>query len=101
MSDVDKLLALFTRRDVFNDDKFPNTCNRVRYFKDNEEGVSTMCKAVEEYGDRRAKAAEKLGKELGKKDALLTIAHNMKKENTSIEFIMKVTGLSKDEIEKM
>ncbi len=109
MSDVDRLLTLFTRRDIFYDERFPNISNRVKYLKKDEEGVTTMCKAVEEYGDRRAKAAEeeaeargiKIGEELGKKDALLETARNMKAKGFSIEDILGVTGLSIEELEKV
>ncbi len=97
MSDADRLLTLFIRRDIFYDEKFPHTSNRVKYFKENEEGVDTMCKAVEEYGDRRAKIAEARGK----KEALQKTARNMKVENAPTEFIMKVTGLSREEIENL
>ncbi len=58
MSDVDRLLMLFMERDVFYDERFPNLSNRVRYFKEDTEGVGIMCKAVEEYAERRCKVVE-------------------------------------------
>ena len=40
---------------------------RVRFHKQNEKGVQTMCKIVEEYGDVRAAEALQKGIELGEK----------------------------------
>ncbi len=68
MSEVDHLLMLFNRKDVFYDEKFPNISNRVRYFKEEKED-NVMCTAVEEYGKRCAKE----GKILAYFDMGLTI----------------------------
>ena len=41
------------------------------------------------------------GKELGAKEEKLEIAKKMLKENVDIDFIVKMTGLSKEELEKL
>ena len=43
----------------------------------------------------------KHGEAKGKKEQKIEIAKNMLKENSSIEFISKVTGLSREEIETL
>ena len=43
----------------------------------------------------------RLGKEEGKKEKTIEIAKNMLNENINIELIMKITGLSKEEIENL
>ncbi len=44
---------------------------------------------------------EKSGKKIGEHNSKIEIAKNMLKENIDIEVIVKVTGLSKEEIEKL
>ena len=48
-----------------------------------------------------AKEGEKRGEERGEKNASIEIAKKMKKENFDISTIEKLTGLSKEEIEKL
>ena len=45
--------------------------------------------------------AKRDGKAEGAKEKEIQIARNMLQENASIEFIIKVTGLTKEEIEKI
>ena len=41
------------------------------------------------------------GKELGAKEKMVEIAKKMLKENVDVDFIVKMTGLSKEELEKL
>ena len=41
------------------------------------------------------------GKELGAKENTIEIAKKMLKENVDVDFIVKMTGLSKEELEKL
>ncbi len=93
MSELDQLLMLFNRRDIFYDEKFPNISNRVKYFKEEKKEGNIVCKAVEEYGKKCAKEAEKRGIE--------QTARNLKAEGIPIEVIIKTTGLNKKEIENL
>ena len=52
--------------------------------------------------EKRAKEeGREEGKEEGKRTEKIEIAKKMKKENADIEFIIKVTELSKEEIENL
>lgn len=46
---------------------YTELARRVRFHKQDEKGVQTMCKIVEEYGDERAAEALQKGIELGEK----------------------------------
>jgi hypothetical protein len=46
---------------------YDELARRVRFHKQNEKGVQTMCKIIEEYGDERAAEALQKGIELGEK----------------------------------
>ena len=60
---------------------------RVKYFKETEEGVQTMCKLINDLVEN------------GKKEATLDIAKNLKKlRKMSDEAIAKVTNLSLEEV---
>ncbi len=100
---------LFNRRDIFYDEKFPNISNRVKYFKEEKKEGNIVCKAVEEYGKKCAREAEKRGIECGiergiergKNEEKLNNALNMLNKNFPIDDIIYVTGLSKKEIENL
>ena len=58
-------------------------------------------KGVEEGKARGVEIGEARGIEQGKRATSLNFARNMLKNNYSIESIMEITGLSRDEIEKL
>ena len=60
-TDIGALMRCFLQTDI-TDNKFPELASRLSYFKNNQEGVDSMCKIIEEYGDERAatSAAETL-----------------------------------------
>lgn len=69
---------------------YKELADRVRYLKESPEGVSSMCKAMEEMRNE----AEARGVTKGKiEDAI-----EMLKENLNIEKIAKITKLSTDKI---
>ena len=47
-SDKSKLLQLFLRKDVFEDEKYPELSKAMRYFKQTEGGRSEVCKTVDD-----------------------------------------------------
>lgn len=53
-SDRSKLLRLFLRKDVFEDDKYPELSKAMRYFKQTEGGRSEVCKTVDDYAKNYA-----------------------------------------------
>ena len=67
---------------------------RVSQFKDSEEGRYIMCKAVEEYAERRA--AE------GKRETMLATAKRMLKSGMlALKDIAKFSGLSLAQVKKL
>lgn len=54
-SDKSKLLQLFLRKDVFEDEKYPELSKAMRYFKQTEGGRSEVCKTVDDYAISYAK----------------------------------------------
>ena len=79
---------------------------RVSQFKDSEEGRLIMCKAVEEYAERRAaeaKAEAKAeGERKGKREAMLKMAKRMLKSGMlALKDIAKFSGLSLAQVKKL
>lgn len=73
--------------------KYPILAERVKYFKKNEEGIATMCKAMEEMRNEAAsKAASKATFEANIKNAIRLI----KNGKLSIEEISEITELPLD-----
>ncbi len=73
---------------------YPVLADRVRYFKEDEKGVTVMCKAME---DMRNEAARESARE-----KTLQLAKNMLALNKlSYDEIAKVTGLTIDQIKEM
>jgi len=54
---LSQLLHYFRESDPTNND-FGALSKAVKYYKNDERGVSAMCKAVREYGDERAAASK-------------------------------------------
>lgn len=71
--------------------------NRVRYFKEDEGGVTTMCRAVEEL----CKEERQNGEEIGRKEEKKDIVIKMLKSGMPYEQIASFTDLSVEEIEKI
>ncbi len=64
--------------------------------------VEEIKKAAEKIGVKKGKKeGEKIGVEKGKKEGKIEMAKESLKEGLSIELISKLTGLSKEEIEKL
>ena len=66
--------------------------------EDAKKVTNTLIKNAKEEGKKQGK---KEGKIQGKKEQSIEISRKMIKEGLEIEFISKVTGLSKEEIEKL
>ena len=73
---------------------YPVLADRVRYFKEDEKGVTVMCKAME---DMRNEAARESARE-----NTLQIANNMLgMKKFTYEDIARATGLTVDEIKEL
>ena len=71
----------------------PPLAEKVRYYKEDEEGNGSMCRIVEEEVRR--------GEEQGARKANIKTALAMIQKNMSFEVISEITGLSISEIEKL
>lgn len=108
-SEIGKLVHDLLCRDV-NEMHFDILKKRVSQFKNSEEGRQIMCKAVEEYGDRRAAEAAARGKaegraegeEQGKLEAMIATAKRMLANGKlMLQEIAEFSGLPLAQIEKL
>lgn len=92
-TDIGKLMHDFSCAEASRM-KIPLMAERTRYLKESEEGVTSMCKVVEEMVEE--------GIKLGEKRGLKTVALRMLEDGAfPLEEISKMTGLSLDEIKKL
>lgn len=87
-SDKSELLQLFLRKDVFEDDRYPELCKAVKYFKQTEGGRSEVCKTIEDY----ANAKEMQGRSEERLDAI----RRMIKKGCSKEFVLSLDYSEKE-----
>ncbi|MGN0494953.1 MAG: PD-(D/E)XK nuclease family transposase [Lachnospiraceae bacterium] len=92
-SDKRELLNLFLQKDSFENQKFPELSQAMKYFKEDERGVQVVCTLVEDYAK---KVAEKAEKEMAIKYARCLISLNKDTEE-----IAKETHLSEEEVEEL
>ena len=75
---------------------------RVSQFKDSEEGRHIMCKAVEEYAERRAAESRAEGEREGKRETMLAMAKRMLKDGVlALKDVARYTGLSLAQVKKL
>lgn len=94
-SDIGKLMHDFRCTDP-NDMHFPELKESVRYYKENEEGVNTMCKVVEELCNDARKEGREEGRIENLKKSILAIADILSAEEiakrlqVSLDFVKSV-----------
>lgn len=72
--------------------------DRAGYFKDDKEGVDTMCKLMEDYGDKRAKQAA----ELTANECAISFATKLWNSGMrDLQQIADLTDLPLDEVKKL
>ena len=75
---------------------------QVEQFKNSEEGRRIMCKAVEEFAERRAAEAKAEGKREGKREGMLTMAKRLLANGKlMLREIAECTGLSLVQVKKL
>ena len=89
-SDKSELLQLFLRKDAFEDIKFPELSNAVRYFKQTEGGLGEMCKTVEDYAKNYAKDYAEEREKLGRKEERLNAICKMLQSGLSRDLILSM-----------
>lgn len=78
-----------------NNDKFGALSRQVNYHKVLNEGVDTMCKAVEEYAKGREEQAMAKGKLEGRLEGKIETIKNMLKDNIPLETALKYVQIDK------
>ena len=75
---------------------------RVSQFKNSEEGRHYMCKAMEEFGNRREARGEARGKAEGKRETMFATAKRMLKDGVlALKDIARYSGLSLAQVKKL
>ncbi len=75
---------------------------RAKYFKETEEGVKTMCKLMEDYGEKNRERGRMEGRKEGRIETLREIALNMWNGGMrDLQQIANVTKLSVDEVKEL
>ena len=75
---------------------------RVSEFKNSEKGRQIMCKAVEEYAERRAAESKAEGERKGKRETMLATAKRMLKSGMlALKDVAKFSGLSLAQVKKL
>ena len=100
-----RLMHDFNCRDV-DEMHFDVLKKRVSQFKDSEEGRRIMCKAVEEFAERRAAASKAEGRAEGKaegrRETMLATAKRMLKDGIlALKDIARYSGLSLAQVKKL
>ena len=77
---------------------YSEIAKRVRFHKQEDSGVGTVCRVWEQYGDERAAEAKKIGLKEGRKE----MAANLLKDGTlSVQKIAEISGFSLEQLQKM
>lgn len=83
-----------------NNDKFGVLSQQVRYHKILDEGVDTMCKAVEEYAKEYAREYAKGREEQAMIKGKIEAVENMLKDNIPLETALKYVQIDRETYEK-
>lgn len=107
-TEISEFLQYFRNSDSAND-KYDSLSDRVKYYKETEEGVKHMCEAVRSYGDEREAIGKAKGEALGeakgeaKGEAVKLvelIKKIMKNTNCSLDAALSMTGCTMEEYDK-
>jgi hypothetical protein len=92
-SDIAELMQYF-RKSVGEHENFMKLCKRVKYFKESQEGVASMCQVMEEY-------AKKVSDEKLKENDIQT-AINFLKNGVSVDIVVNsIPTLKQDEVKEL
>lgn len=91
-TEISEFLQYLRNSDSAND-KYDSLSDRVKYYKETEEGVKHMCEAVRNYGDEREAKGEALNR-------VNTIKAIMKNTKCSLEEALSMTGCTMEEYDK-
>ena len=74
---------------------------RVRYFKETEEGASSMCKAMEMLTDEAEKRGMERGMERGREDGKIDIVLEMLRGKLPLEMIAQMSKFSLERVKEL
>ena len=94
-----KLMQYLANSDADNN-SFGALSQQVNYHKYIEEGVDSMCKAVEEYAKKYAEEYAKVREEKGKIEGKIEAVKNMLKKNISFETALEFVGIDRQTYDK-
>ena len=80
---------------------YPALSTKSRYFKEDQEGVRKMCKAMEEMREEAAKKGRAEGITIGEAQATEKVARSMLEKHFSLDVIAELTGLQIAEIQRL
>ena len=85
---------------------YSEIAKRVRFHKQEDSGVGTVCRVWEQYGDERAAEAKKIGilegKKVGLKEGKKEMAANFLKDGTlSVQKNAEISGFSLEQLQEM
>jgi hypothetical protein len=89
-------MRVFVEDTAYND-KFPNTSERKRKFKESEGGLSDMCEIMEKLAREERAEGERQGRAEEKNDIIL----NMHQNNFTLEQIALATANTPEEIKEI
>jgi hypothetical protein len=92
-SDISELMQYF-KKSIGEHENFMKLCNRVKYFKESQEGVTSMCQVMEDY------AKEVSDEKLKAND--IQMATNLLRNGVSVNIIANsIPTLTKEDIEEI
>lgn len=80
---------------------FNELASKVRFHKQDEQGVEMASKIVEEYGDIRAAEALKIGIQQGEEKKAIEDARNFYVNGASIELIAKSLNMTEEQVKEI
>ena len=93
------MLDLILRRKINNDEITNKLIKKLK--KKEEKEMLAILEAIDEENERILQQGIRTGKIEGRKDTTINYVRKMKKANLDIKLIMEITGLTKEEIEKL
>ncbi len=92
---ISELLQYFKNSSV-DVEKFGPLSERVKYYKQTQEGVVHMCEAVKNYGNEREEIGKEIGKEIGEaKNLIQNVKNLMDNSGCSLDEALKMLSIDK------
>jgi hypothetical protein len=88
-SDIAELMQYF-KKSVGEHENFMKLCKRVKYFKESQEGVASMCQVLEDYAAEKVKAND------------IQMAINFLKNGASVSLVVNsIPTLTQKDVEEL